>query len=1583
MNFDQGRLSFAAGIDNEQLRADAAESRNILSSIGRTAVQESERMDNAFSKIAKAAGGFFAVSGATEFAKKIISVRGEIESLEISFETLAGKTKGAELFGDIRQFAVSTPMMMKDLAAGAQTMLAFNIEAEKVMPMLRAIGDISMGDAQKFNSLTLAFSQMSATGKLMGQDLLQMINAGFNPLSVISEKTGKTIGELKEEMEKGKISTDMVTEAFIAATSAGGKFHGMLEKQSHGINGAISNMQGAIEDMLNDFGAGSQGVVVEAIDVVTSLAKHYEEVGEIIAFTVGTYGLYKAALIANIAIENATTAARAERIAAIEAEIAAVGQVTSAETAATQVEVAEISAKYKLSKAEAEHIVALRAEAAARIENLRAAAATTAAETAAAIAEEKTARARFAASVEFLKAKEAELVAAKQSGDQFAIAAAQKEVDAAATKRDAAASELNAASKSIESARAKEVAAAEAVETAGRNLNSTSLDVNTRKTSLLAIAKTQLTRVTQRLNAVVMQNPWVIAAAAVGALAYGIYKLATYETDAEKAQRKLNQSIAECNGQWAAEKIQIDVMFDRLKKAKEGTEAYKDAKEAIISQYGNYLNGLGEEVSSLKDVEAAYLAVTSAANKSARARAAQAFINEEGNEYSKESVELYDDIKKIIVKKKGEAFFKAYEKDINDVLNGKKEWSKELLTQFDEIVNVPGSQFTMPQTYTVNFLKSKTEEYLKNEADYKKLVEDTYSRYNLSGNDEDSTENTTEEPARIWKDEVAAQQKALTDAQAELKVLQNSADATTEQVTNAQNKIDEAKKRLKNLGVDVDSQDKGRDKSTEVAETNADLLKKEAYERLRQMEDYTRQMTQEAKDSEFEIRQAQIDAMKEGIEKEMMQNELNYDRITEQHARKAEEMLDELAQQRLRQMEESYPMAFLKTDKDGKLTDDNIAREEALRTIRASLTVEDLSDEQKQSLNEMGRIAGETFRRANEDCLMKMLDDVLTYEQQRLKITEDYSKKRNALYESDGNGGKRLRSGVSQGNIDEINRQEAEALKGVDEQFAQREETYQAWCGTITDLTLDKLTEMLDEVEARLAEMEDDGDVDSQTLARFRAMQAQLQQQKKKKEGEDNASPGKRTIKEWQDLYETLNDVKDAFEEIGDAVSGTIGEIISECGAVTTSTLSMINGIVTLANWSAISVKMTAEGASAAILTMEKASVILTVITAAMQIAMQIASLFNNDKAKQEEIEDLQTRIDQLQWELDHQEAGRIQQQYGSAIERVSRAVAESRRELGLVERQWQRLFNVAFKASQNQELMSRSAEKLAKAYASVAYSADKAFGDKKYDSARDQLENLAKQQILIQEQIQAEASKKNTDDSAIQDWKNKIEELGEQAVAVINDVVEEIIGDSSNSIAQELGDAFIEAFQAGENAAEAWGDKVNDIVADVMKRMMVSKYLEEPLGEVFDKYKNKWFHEGQFLGLDNVVDSMQGFADDLNAVGTEFAGIWENLPDSVKNMFTITSDAEREASQKGIATADQDSIDELNGRMTAVQGHTFSISENIKTTLAVTQSILRSVMNIESETSGFGARLERMEGNVKEMANTLDDIATKGIRLK
>ena len=95
--------------------------------------------------------------------------------------------------------------------------------------------------------------------------------------------------------------------------------------------------------------------------------------------------------------------------------------------------------------------------------------------------------------------------------------------------------------------------------------------------------------------------------------------------------------------------------------------------------------------------------------------------------------------------------------------------------------------------------------------------------------------------------------------------------------------------------------------------------------------------------------------------------------------------------------------------------------------------------------------------------------------------------------------------------------------------------------------------------------------------------------------------------------------------------------------------------------------------------------------------------------------------------------------------------------------------------------------------------------------------------------------------------------------------------------------------------------------------------------------------------------------------------------------MFTVTGDATREASQEGIATASQESVDELNGRMTAVQGHTYSISENTKLLVANTAAILQSVLNIEANTD----RLAAVETNIKEVRNTLNDLALKGIKIK
>lgn len=239
---------------------------------------------------------------------EMIRVRGEFQAADTAIETLLGnKEKANALMSQVREFAKISPLEFSDVTAATQMMLGFNIEAEKVPRYLQAIGDVSMGNTQKFNSMTLAFSQMSAAGKLMGQDLNQMINAGFNPLQIMSEKTGKSIATLKDEMSKGAISVEMVQQAFIDATSAGGRFYQMSENASKEINGQLSMMQDALDSVFNELGTKSESVIMDGIQMTTSLIQNYETVGRILAGLVVTYGTYRTAVMLVTAAESKHT----------------------------------------------------------------------------------------------------------------------------------------------------------------------------------------------------------------------------------------------------------------------------------------------------------------------------------------------------------------------------------------------------------------------------------------------------------------------------------------------------------------------------------------------------------------------------------------------------------------------------------------------------------------------------------------------------------------------------------------------------------------------------------------------------------------------------------------------------------------------------------------------------------------------------------------------------------------------------------------------------------------------------------------------------------------------------------------------------------------------------------------------------------------------------------------------------------------------------------------------------------------------------------------------------------------------------
>lgn len=1332
-----GRISYSVGLDNTKLRTDAAETRTILQGISSSAIQEGQRMEDSFSNIGKTIAGALSAAAAMSFLNQIKNVRAEIQSLEISFTTLLGsQAKAQSLFGEIRKFAVETPMMLKDLASGAQTMLGFGIAAEEIMPILKAIGDVSMGDSQKFQSLTLSFSQATAAGKLMGGDLLQMINAGFNPLAQIAERTGKSIATLKDEMSEGKISAEMLKQAFIDATSEGGKFNGMLEQQSKGINGAISNLYGAIDDMFNDIGTKLEKPFVDMTLLATELVKHYEEIAKVLAAVVAAYGTYKAALIAVVAYQKG---------------LAIWGQVQA-----------------------------------------------------------------------FLSL-----------------------------------------TKSIKSA----------------------------KDAMLL------------LNMVTKANPigLLLSAVAAAATAFALFSDSADEAaeslnkEAEEAE-EFNRRVSESAGKAQSEYAKLQKEYKACKTEHQKTEWIRNSQSKFKE--------LGISVNSVNTAENVFIKNTKlmleAFKKRAEAAAWQSKVEDEYAKRVERQLQLEQQKDKIQAGSKVYGSSHTTEGG-NEYVNNQGEW---VYTEQGAARARAAIDQSIKNDPVIAAIDAKIDQYSKKVATLSTEMESLYKK---AGNDPELTDEQKKAAQKA-----AEEQQKLADAHA---------------------------KREEQIQANIESE--------------KELIRK----------------------GELDIQQAKINAMEEGVDKELAQNKLNYDRLMAENEKRRDEMLKTLEDTKVLEWKQKNP----------KATDE----QEIKYRASLNLTAADLSSSQRAQLDEFARIAAEAFEQANQKSLDKMLQDVMTYEQKRAQITEQYAKMRENLEYSHDETGARTgkREGVSQGNLDELDRQRDEALLAIDEEFASRQESYQAWMDSVANMTLEQLNQVLEQAKQELDAMEKDG-TGGTALAQARAKVANTQKAISKASAKKELSPDKRTLKDWKELYDVLQEGVKGFEEIGDAVGGTAGEMMKAAGQIATGALSMINGIMTLVQSSAAGMQATATAGAAAMSTVEKASVILAVISAALQIATAIAGMFNQDDQKQEEIEALQGRIDQLQWELDNADVVRLRENAFSAIDKVKESLAATRMELlktNYETKNWQGVIGAIYGTVRtNNELLTESAKKVADAYAGIAYSANKALGQERYDNAREDLENIAKQQLLMQEQIRQEQDKKDSDQGAIQDYQNKIEELGNQAVEIINTMVEDIIGGSAADIAQQLGDAFFEAFQNGEDAAKAWGDTVNDIVADIMKRMLIQKFLEEPLGEIFDKYKQKWFPNGIGANaIDSVLSSLGDFQNDLQNVGDTFMDMWEQMPEDFKNLLAPVEDAAREASEKGIATASQESVDELNGRATAIQGHTYSIMENTKLLVANTNAILASVMNIDRNTDSMNERLQSMEGNVQELKDTVNDIALKGIKMK
>ena len=309
MQPQDGALLFQVRADQSQIQKDVEAIKKQFEQMTNKAVEEGKKQANVWQTLLKGATAYFTLQGAQSFISQMVAVRSQFQQLEISFGTmLKSKEKANELMAQLTDLAAKTPFGLEEVSEGAKKLLAFQIPTQEVTETLRRMGDVASGLGVPMGQLIHVYGQVKAQGKLMTNDLYQFMNAGIPIIAELSKVVGKSETEIKDMVSAGKIGFTEIQAVIKNMTNEGGLFYNLMAEQSKSLGGQISNLKDNFDQMLNEIGKASEGIVSGAIKGVSFLVENYETIGKLIAGLIVSYGTYRAALIATAAVQQVVAA---------------------------------------------------------------------------------------------------------------------------------------------------------------------------------------------------------------------------------------------------------------------------------------------------------------------------------------------------------------------------------------------------------------------------------------------------------------------------------------------------------------------------------------------------------------------------------------------------------------------------------------------------------------------------------------------------------------------------------------------------------------------------------------------------------------------------------------------------------------------------------------------------------------------------------------------------------------------------------------------------------------------------------------------------------------------------------------------------------------------------------------------------------------------------------------------------------------------------------------------------------------------------------------------------------------------------
>jgi hypothetical protein len=775
----------------------------------------------------------------------------------------------------------------------------------------------------------------------------------------------------------------------------------------------------------------------------------------------------------------------------------------------------------------------------------------------------------------------------------------------------------------------------------------------------------------------------------------------------------------------------------------------------------------------------------------------------------------------------------------------------------------------------------------------------------ISGNDR--LKNLMPKDAEEYADWLKRFKDELSEAKDELARKEKTTGLFSEDDINA------ARKRVQELQSVVDKFNISIDnKETKSTKNWSDILQNQ----LQSLKDFRVK-------AELEIEQAVVNSMAEGGEKELAQLNLN-------HKKRLSE-IDKQTNEIVKKYKEAEKARWMKENPGKKESE-----------FKSSITgINDLPSEFQDIIQQLIETENKLYTKSVTDYFNSVAKEFQGYLEKRKSIEQEYAKKRNVLF----------KSGASADTIKETYYQEDEALKRLDVEIAQRENTFQSWVNKLSSIGLEQLRKMLIEAQAELMKAEISDPDNGEKLASYRAMLVKIREELDKIERGEREAQGKDDnkgkIKDWKELYKVLDKVNDSFIEIGDSVGGTAGKIIKEAGQMTSSLLQMANAVK--------SIETNMES-------LNKASVILTAISAGLKVVTGIFGLFNRTDYMAEYRKEVAKLNDELKKVKENAriDSGEYDTIFGTDEWANARNNIDAARDALM---RYQSTLNDIKNRKVYEDVSDKVAdifdidldktfdsleESLANMQVQIRHSTW--FRSAKYASLKDAAPELFNEDSSVNmdalaEFVNSDMFKKLSEENQrylqqmLDNWSTY-----EEALDSVKNYLTGIFGDLGNT----MMDALVDAFENGTDAAKKFTDSVSDMLEKLATNMIYSATLgpimENAQERMLEITKNEELSdEEKFKGYTSV---MEGMTNDALAQQEMAMKLMEEYKKMAKekgwDIYTPDNEKQNGLSQsvKGI-TEDQANV--LGSYLNAIR-HDVSVKrsllENIAGNLLPTMSI-------------------------------------------